>query len=169
MLRRMTLGGLVVVALVASAASAQAQVSVNIGISLPAPPSLVIIQGTPVAYAPALPANYFFYGGQYYVFASGVWHVGPRYNGPWVVVPPAYVPLPILTVPVRYYRAPPPHWKRWKREAPPQWDPAWGGEWKKEHKEYERESKQYEKEHKAHGKEAKKEPHEEHGHGEERR
>jgi hypothetical protein len=178
MLRQMVLGGLVVVALVGSAASGQAQVSVSIGINLPAPPSFVIIPGTPVAYAPALPANYFFYAGHYYVFANSAWYLGPTYNGPWAVVPPAYVPLPILTVPVRYYRAPPPHWKHWKREAPPQWDPAWGGEWKKEHKEYERESKQYEKEQKqyekerrAHGKEAQKEPHEEHGHGhgEERR
>jgi hypothetical protein len=127
-------------------------VSVNIGINLPTPPSLVIVPGTPVAYAPALPANYFSYGGQYYVFSSNAWYVAPRYNGPWVVVSPAYVPLPILSVPVRYYRVAPPHWKQWRREAPPRWDPTWGGSWKAEHKEYEKERKEYEKERKAYDK-----------------
>src|SRR5258706_9728793 len=69
MVRRMILGGLATIALVgASVGAAQAQVSVNIGINLPTPPSLVIVPGTPVAYAPAVPANYFFYGEQYYVF-----------------------------------------------------------------------------------------------------
>jgi len=146
MRRRLMVGGVVVaVALVGSAGWGQAQVSVSIGINLPAPPSFVIVPGTPVAYAPAVPANYFFYGSQYYVFGNGIWHVGPTYNGPWVVVAPEYIPLPILTVPVKYYRAPPPPWKKWKREAPPHWDPAWGHEWKKAHKEYEKEQKAYEK------------------------
>src|SRR5207249_4139709 len=131
MVRRMILSGLVAVALAgASTGAAQAQVSVNIGINLPTPPSLVIVPGTPVAYAPAVPANYFFYGGQYYVFSSNAWYVGPRFNGPWVVVPPAYVPLPILSVPVRYYRVAPPPWKQWRREAPPRWDATWGHSWK---------------------------------------
>ena len=94
MLRRLMLGGVVVaVALVGSAGWGQAQVSVSIGINLPAPPSFVIVPGTPVAYAPAVPANYFFYGSQYYVFGNGIWHVGPTYNGPWVVVAPEYIPL----------------------------------------------------------------------------
>ncbi len=170
MVRWMILGGLVAVALLGWAGPGQAQVSVSIGITLPAPPSLVIIPGTPVAYAPALPANYFFYGGHYYVFTNDVWHIGPTYNGPWAVVAPAYVPAPILAVPVRYYRKPPPHWKQWKREAPPQWDPAWGGDWKKEHKEWEKEQKTYEKETKKREKEARKDYHErghdEHGHDE---
>ena len=141
MLRRIILGGLVVMGLASSAGVGQAQVSVNVGINLPAPPSFVIVPGTPVAYAPAVPANYFFYGGQYYVFTGGVWYTGPWYNGPWVVVAPEYIPLPILSVPVRYYKAPPPHWKHWRHAAPPRWDPVWGHEWKKAHKEYEKEYK----------------------------
>src|SRR5262245_17266023 len=156
MLRRMVLCSLLAVALAGvSAGAAQAQVSVNIGINLPAPPSLIIVPGTPVAYAPAVPANYFFYGGQYYVFSNSVWYVAPRYDGPWVVVAPAYVPAPILTVPVRYYRAQPAHWKPWPRAAPPRWDATWGNSWKAEHKEYEKERKAYEKERKQYEKERK--------------
>lgn len=94
---------------------------VSVGIYLPAPPSLVIIPGTPIAYAPAAPANYFFYGGQYYLFAADVWYAGPTYNGPWAVVVPALVPAPLLTVPVKYYRKPPAHWKGWRPDAPPPW------------------------------------------------
>jgi hypothetical protein len=142
MLPRMILGGLVVVALLGSPSLGQAQVSMSIGINLPAPPSFVIIPGTPVAYAPAVPANYFFYGGHYYVFTNGAWYLGPGYNGPWAVVGPEYIPLPILSVPVRYYKAPPKHWKEWRRAAPPRWDPVWGHEWKKAHKEYEKEYKE---------------------------
>jgi len=156
MLRRMLLCSLLLVVLAGvSSGEAQAQVSVNIGISLPAPPSLIIVPGTPVAYAPAVPANYFFYGGQYYVFSNNGWFVAPRYDGPWVVVSPAYVPVPILTVPVRYYRKPPPHWKQWQRAAPPHWDATWGNTWKAEHKEYEKEHKAYEKERKQYEKERK--------------
>ena len=151
MLQRTLLCGLLAVALAgASSGAAQAQVSVNIGINVPSPPSLIIVPGTPVAYAPAVPANYFFYGGHYYVFSNSAWYVAPRYDGPWVVVSPAYVPAPILTVPVRYYRVPPPHWKQWQRAAPPRWDAAWGRSWEAEHKEWEKERKEYEKQaHKA--------------------
>src|SRR5207247_8568101 len=55
---------------------ANAQVHVDIGISLPAPPQLVVVPGAPaVRYAPAAPANFFFYGGQYWVFHDGGWPV----------------------------------------------------------------------------------------------
>src|SRR2546428_3429589 len=87
-----------VIACVSFASLAHAQVSVNIGINLPGPPSLVIIPRTPVAYAPAVPANLFFYGGQDYLFANNDWYMAPTYNGPWVVVAPAYLPRPILAV-----------------------------------------------------------------------
>jgi len=80
-------------------------------------------------YAPDVSANYFFSGGQYYVFASGVWYASPGYNGPWLAVAPEYVPRPILAVPLRYYRTPPPAWRRWGREAAPHWDARWGRLW----------------------------------------
>jgi len=122
MLRQTMLVGLAVIALLASASGGQAQVGVNIGINLPGPPSLVIIPRTPVAYAPAAPANLFFYGGQYYAYANNGWYIAPTYQGPWAVVAPAHMPGPILAVPVRYYRAAPPGWKHWKRAEPPRWD-----------------------------------------------
>jgi hypothetical protein len=103
-----------------------AGVSVNIGINLGAPPPLVAIPGVGVQYAPSLPDNYFFYGGQYYVFYNGGWYASRYYNGPWLVVAPAYVPRPILAVPIRYYHRRPREWSHWHREGPPHWAPAWG-------------------------------------------
>jgi hypothetical protein len=114
----------------AVAAPAWAQVSVNIGINLPGPPPLAVIPNTIVYYAPQAPANVFFYGHQYWVYQPTGWYVGPSWNGPWAVVQPVYVPAPILKVPVRYYRVPPGQWKKWQREAPPQWDAHYGREWR---------------------------------------
>lgn len=124
MARRAFLVAFAAIALVASVNAVDAHV--DIGIHLPGPPSLVVIPQTPVAYAPAVPANFFFYGARYYVFTHHVWYVGPTYEGPWAIVAPAYVPPPILAVPVRYYRAAPPAWQHWRREAPPRWAAAYG-------------------------------------------
>jgi hypothetical protein len=38
-------------------------------------------------------------------------YVGHTWNGPWAGVAPTHVPMPLLRVPVRYYRVPPPHWR----------------------------------------------------------
>lgn len=127
MLRRLTLAVVMVVGLATVPGRGWAGVSVNIGINLPAPPVLVPVPDTPVTYAPSGPANYFFYGGQYYVFANGLWYAGPGYNGPWAAVAPGYLPPPILAVPVRYYRAPPRAWRGWHREEAPHWDARWHG------------------------------------------
>ena len=137
-MKRLVLGALLVTAVSAVTAvtpfvpPAQAQVHVDIGIRLPGPPALVVIPGAPVYYAPQAPANVFFYAQQYWVFTSRGWHVGPTWNGPWVIVEPVRVPAPILLVPVRYYPAPPPPWRGWKREAPPQWDAHYGREWRED-------------------------------------
>jgi hypothetical protein len=109
---------------------APAQVRVDIGINLPAPPSLIVVPGTPVYYAPRAPANVFLYGHQYYAFTNGGWYVGPNWNGPWVVVEPAFVPVPVLRVPVRYYPVPPPQWRGWVRTAPPRWEAHYGRSWR---------------------------------------
>ena len=114
----------------AAPARAQVRVGVDIGIQLPGPPALVVVPGVPVYYAPRAPANVFFYAHQYWAFVDGGWYVGPNWNGPWAVVEPAYVPAPILKVPVRYYTAPPPPWKGWRRDAPPQWGTRYGREWR---------------------------------------
>lgn len=129
MLRRIIVSAVVLVALVGAAGTAQSQVSVNIGINLPGPPALVVVPETPVMYAPSVGANYFFYGGQYFVFTSGAWYVGAGHNGPWMVLAPEFVPRPILAVPVRYYRVAPGEWRHAKREGPPPWAPAWGRRW----------------------------------------
>ena len=133
MLRRMIVSAVVLVAAVAGAAGiAQAQVHVNIGINLPTPPPLVAVPDTEVMYAPTVGADYFFYGGQYYVYTNGGWYVSARHNGPWVVVAPEYMPRPILTVPVRYYRHIPGEWRHARREGPPPWAQTWGRRWDEE-------------------------------------
>jgi hypothetical protein len=114
---------------VALAVPATAQVHVDIGINLPAPPALVVVPGTPVYYAPHAPANVFLYGHQYWAFTRGAWYVGPNWNGPWAIVEPAYVPVPVLRVPVAYYPVPPSPWRGWARNAPPRWDAHYGGGW----------------------------------------
>lgn len=129
MLRRIVIGSFTILMLIGSTSLGHAQVSVNIGINLPAPPELVPVPATPVMYAPSVGANYFFYGGDYFVFTNGVWYVSPRHNGPWTLVAPEFIPRPILIVPVQYYRVPPPAWRGWRRDAAPRWEPHWGQRW----------------------------------------
>ena len=121
-----------------SATTAIAQVSIgigiavpglSIGINLPAYPSLAIVPGYPVYYAPRLSANYFFYDGLYWVFQGDHWYASSWYNGPWGRVWPEMVPVYVLRVPVRYYRQPPAYFRGWRPEAPPRWDEHWGGDW----------------------------------------
>src|SRR5437879_12301968 len=84
------------------ATPASAQVHVDIGIHLPAPPPLVVVPGVAtVRYAPSAPDNFFFYGGQYWVFPNSGWHVSRAYNRPWIAVAPAVAPRPLLTVRAR--------------------------------------------------------------------
>ena len=128
-MKRLVVAALLVTT-IAVPAHAQVRVGIDIGIQLPAPPVLVAIPEVPVYYAPRAPANVFFYAHQYWAFAKDGWYVGPSWSGPWVVVEPAHVPMPILQVPVRYYSAPPSKWKEWRREAPPQWSAAYGREWR---------------------------------------
>ncbi|HET7343593.1 MAG TPA: hypothetical protein VFL90_19165 [Methylomirabilota bacterium] len=129
---RSLLAAALLLTLTAAVPVAQAQVSVNIGINLPGPPTLRVVPGVPVYYAPGAPANVFFYANQYWVFTSGAWYVGPTWSGPWGPVTVGYVPAPILRVPLAYYRVPPPAWRGWRRDAPPRWAPAYGREWREE-------------------------------------
>ena len=133
MLRRMILSALVLVAALAGAAgAAQADVRVNLGINLGAPPVLVPVPDSGVMYAPSVSANYFFYRGHYYVYQNGGWYVSRRHNGPWAVVAPEFVPRPILSVPVRYYRHAPHEWRHARREGPPPWAHHWGRRWEED-------------------------------------
>src|SRR3989304_2225103 len=79
-------------------ATTLASPNIHIGIQIGTPPQLVVVPQTPVYYAPALPYNYFFYGGQYYLFHNGIWHFAPTHNGPWAVIAVEYLPRPILAV-----------------------------------------------------------------------
>ncbi len=108
---RIVIAGLVALALVGSVGASRATAGLNIDFNLIAQPQLVVVPGTPVAYAPTVPANYFFY------------------NGPWLALSPAHVPGPLLRVPVRYYRAPLSQWQHWQRAQPPRWAPVWGQRW----------------------------------------
>jgi hypothetical protein len=105
---------------------------VSIGINLPAYPAMERIPGYPVYYAPRASLNFFFYDGMYWVFQGNNWYASSWYNGPWGIVAPEIVPLFILRVPVRYYRAPPEHFRTWQADAPPRWGQHWGDGWEKQ-------------------------------------
>src|SRR2546422_11624832 len=81
--------------------TANAQVHVDIGIRLPAPPQLVVVPGAPaVRYAPAAPANFFFYGGPYWGSTDGGWYFGRQHDGPSIRVAPQSRRRPLLWVAV---------------------------------------------------------------------
>src|SRR5262249_47835354 len=97
---------------VAPSADAGGNVSIDVQINPPpvvvtAPPPLVVILGPPVSYAPSAPVNYFAFGGRFYTFHNRAWFSATVFNGPWVYVPVAEVPPPVLAVPVKYYKSPP--------------------------------------------------------------
>jgi hypothetical protein len=131
-MKRLVMLGVFLMAAMAVPVQAQVRVGVDIGIRLPGPPAFVAIPGIPVYYAPRAPANVFFYGQQYWVFTNGEWYVGPTWNGPWAWVQPAYVPAPLLGLPVGYYPVPPPPWRGWRRDRPPRWEGHHGREWREE-------------------------------------
>jgi hypothetical protein len=123
-------------ALFLSATPAIAQVSigiglpgVSIGVNLPVYPQLARIPGYPVYYAPQLGSNFFFYDGMYWVYEGDNWYASSWYNGPWEFVGPQAVPLYVLRIPVRYYRAPPAYFRGWQADAPPRWGDHWGNDW----------------------------------------
>ena len=123
----------------AASVSAQAQLSVgiglpgvSIGINLPLQPQLVRVPGYPVYYAPQVQSNFFFYDGMYWVYEDDDWYASSWYNGPWRAVQRDVVPLYVLRVPVRYYRAPPPYFRSWRADAPPRWDDHWGNDWSRQ-------------------------------------
>jgi len=107
---------------VAPAAAADVHIGINVGVPPPPPivverpPELVIVPGSPVYYAPAVPYNFFYYDGAYYTFHDAHWFSARSAHGPWTYV--RRVPRPVVAVPVRYYRVPPGHLKH---HGPPPW------------------------------------------------
>jgi hypothetical protein len=105
---------------------------VSLGFAISTYPALVRIPGYPVYYAPRVDLNYFFYDGLYWVYLDDNWYSSSWYDGPWYLVSPAYVPLFVLRIPVRYYRRPPPYFLHWHPDAAPHWGEHWGREWERE-------------------------------------
>jgi len=127
---RHALIGLLMTAATIVATPADASVNVSIGINVPTYPSLVRVPNYPVYYAPSLQANYFFYDGLYWVYGQdGIWYESPWYNGPWYAVDPYSVPVFLLRVPVRYYRAAPTYFHGWAYDSAPRWGDHWGSSW----------------------------------------
>src|SRR5437667_10199884 len=118
-MRRTSLGIVLAAGLLAEPARAtDVHIGINIGTLPPpppvvveAPPPLVVVPRTPVYYAPALPYNYFYYGGLYYTLHEDHWFYAASFNGPWSFVTIEHVPRPILAVPVPYYTVHPGHRK----------------------------------------------------------
>ena len=48
--------------------------SLDIGIHLPALPTLTIVQGLPVYYAPRINSNFFFYDCMYWIYQDDSWY-----------------------------------------------------------------------------------------------
>ncbi len=120
-------------------AQAQSQLSisivnrgVSIGFAMSTYPRMVRIPGYPVYYDPRVNTNYFFYDGLYWVYQDDNWYSSTWYNGPWDMIPPAYVPVFILRIPVRYYRRPPAYFRGWRRDAAPRWGEHWGRDWERQ-------------------------------------
>jgi hypothetical protein len=105
---------------------------VSLGFAISTYPTLVRIPGYPVYYDPRVDLNYFFYDGLYWVYLDDNWYSSSWYDGPWYLVSPAYVPLFVLRIPVRYYRRPPPYFRGWHPDAAPRWGEHWGREWERE-------------------------------------
>jgi hypothetical protein len=112
-----------------AATTATAQVNVSIGINLSSYPQMARVPGYPVYYASGLHSNLFFYDGMFWIYQGDNWYASSWYNGPWELVSPYFVPLYILRVPVRYYRAPPQYFDYWSRNAAPRWNEHWGNQW----------------------------------------
>lgn len=130
--------GLVVLFCAAAPVAAQISVSIgapalDIGIHFPGLPSLTLVSGLPVYYAPQADANFFFYDGMYWVYRDDNWYASSWYNGPWSAVDPDAVPDFLLQVPVRYYRRPPSYFRGWAANAPPRWGEHWGSGWEQKH------------------------------------
>ncbi len=129
---------LLTVLLTGSTSAALAQVRISIG--LPAVhidlgvrsyPTLEVVSGYPVYYAPNLRSNFFFYDGMYWVYDEDDWYTSSWYDGPWDHVDRYDVPVFVLRIPVRYYRNPPRHFHGWRADAPPRWSEHWGRDWQK--------------------------------------
>jgi hypothetical protein len=114
-MRKMTaiaiFAGIMFAALMGYSPKSFAGVSVNIGIGVPlpqvvlrTPPPVVVIPGTYAYYAPDAGVDIFFYHGFWYRPHHGYWYRARGYNGPWVNIRHARVPLVLRNLPPDFRR-----------------------------------------------------------------
>lgn len=117
---------------IATAVSAEVDVNIGIGIPIPnvviaEPPSVVVVPGTRVYYAPRAGVDLFFYSGAWYRRDRDHWYKASYYNGPWNVMPPRRIPVALGRLPRDYHVVPAnykpipygqlkKHWKKWEKE-----------------------------------------------------
>ncbi len=92
--------------LLASEAVGGVNVGININIGPPsltvAPPSIVLVPQSQVYFAPAAPADVFYFSGYWWSPRGSQWYRSRDYSGPWGVVDRRYVPQPVMRVPHDY-------------------------------------------------------------------
>lgn len=106
------------------AAPVRSEAGFRFAISVPLPrimivasPSLMVIPGTAVYYAPQVSADLFFFDGYWYRPYQGGWYIAAGYGGPWYHVAPRRVPTALLRMPHHYRRIEPRHDRSTLREA----------------------------------------------------
>ncbi len=115
-----------------------AGVSVNLNINIPLapvavsqPPSMAVVPGTYVYFAPDVGVDLLFYQGYWYRPHRGQWYVSAEYNGKWSHIAVGNVPPALRQLPPDYRHMPPGHqripygqvkqnWRTWERDR--HWD-----------------------------------------------
>lgn len=126
--------GVMLLALTGFSAQSSAGINLNIGINVPlpalvfpAPPSMVVIPGSYVYYAPEIDVNVLFYHGYWYRPSERCWYKSRSYNGPWTYLDSRRVPRAVVELPPDYRRMSHDsrrigygelsrNWGRWERE-----------------------------------------------------
>ena len=93
----------------APAARGSANIDVHVNIGLPGlvvaeRPEVILVPGTRVYFPPAVSAEIVFFDGFWWLRDGGRWHRSHHHRGPWAVVAPQYVPVPVLRLPRDYRR-----------------------------------------------------------------
>ena len=124
------LAAVALAALILSAGPAGAgDIKIGISVAVPppplvlAPPSLVVVAGSPVHRAPSASFNLFVYQNRYYSHHNGAWFVAVGPRAPWTAIAVETVPPPVLGVPVKHYKIPPGQAKKVKAQQGGGWCP----------------------------------------------
>jgi hypothetical protein len=111
----------VIVIALSTGVAAAGDVNINVGFPPPPPiivakPSVVVVPETRVYRAPTLDFNVFMFGGKYDSLHNDHWFMSVKVGAPWTPVVVERVPVEVRTVPVKYYKVPPGHAKKTKKE-----------------------------------------------------